>query len=68
VGYVIISGGVGGSSLDIPDLRCEMDLRFGSSMTFGVGIGPVRMLFQIYLVLCAQKMHMLWLFWRFWWI
>ena len=39
-----------------------MDLRFGSSMTFGVGLGPVRMLFQIYLVLRVQKMHMFQLF------
>jgi hypothetical protein len=41
-----------------------MDPRLSSGMTFGVGIGPLRMS-KIYLVLSAQRMHLLRLSLRF---
>jgi hypothetical protein len=54
--YGRILGGVGESFLD---LRWAMAPRLDFDMIFGAGIWPLRMSFQFYLVLLAQKMLLL---------
>ena len=60
-----ILGGVGGNSVVTPDLKCEMAPMLDSSMIFGVRIWPLRMHFQFYLVLLAQRVLMLRFTWNF---
>jgi hypothetical protein len=57
--YGIILGGVGGSFLVTPDLRWKIAPRLDSSMIFGLGIWPLRMSFQFYLVLLVERMLLL---------
>jgi hypothetical protein len=52
---VSIFNKVGRSFQVIPNLGWEMASKLDFGTTHGVRIGPLRMLFQIYLVLLAQK-------------
>jgi hypothetical protein len=54
--YGRILGGVGKRFVVTPDLKWEIALRFNSGMIFGVGIWPLWMHFQFYLILLAQRM------------
>jgi hypothetical protein len=60
-----ILGGVGGNSVVTPDLNREMTPMLDSSMIFGVRIWPLRMHFQFYLILLAQRILMLRFAWNF---
>jgi hypothetical protein len=64
-GYEGILRRVGGSFQVIPDLRWEMAPRLDYGMTYGVGTGPLRKPFKIYMVLLAQMMFLLRLSWSF---
>jgi hypothetical protein len=58
-GYRRILRWIGKSFIVIPYLRLEMASRLDSSMTYSVGIGPLRKHFYVYMVLLIQMMLLL---------